>query len=97
MKKTFKLTDPKIAPARLVDAVKHEINKYITRERKKKVTEGADFWDFDCKFGSNVEDAKVIHVSEINKSIDARAAAEGEESFYIEILAKPGHRVNKKK
>jgi hypothetical protein len=33
MKKVFKLTDPKKAPARQVDTVKHEINKYIARER----------------------------------------------------------------
>jgi sRNA-binding carbon storage regulator CsrA len=96
MKKVFKLTDPKKAPARQVDTVKHEINKYIARERKKKVTDGVDFWDFDCKVGINADEAKVVHISEINKSIDALATAENE-SFYIEILAKPGHRTHKTK
>ena len=96
MKKSFKLTDEKLAPARQVDSVKHELNKYITRERKKKVSPGSDFWDFDVQFGADVETAKVIHISEINKSIDA-AVALGNESFYIEILAKPGHRTVKPK
>ena len=97
MKKEFKLmNDPKLEPARKVDAVKHEINKYIARERKKRAAEGADFWDFDCKFGKDKESSVVIHVSEINKSIDLQVA-NLEESFYIEILAKPGHRTNKTK
>lgn len=91
MKKSFKLTDPKKAPERQVDAVKHEIKKYLTRERNKKVPEGTDYWDFNCKFGDNAEEALDIQVSEINKSIDA-SATNGKESFYIEILAKPGHK-----
>lgn len=95
MKKTFKLTDPKKAPARQVDFVKHEINKYIARERRKPVTDGVDFWDFDCKFGDGADSAQVIHLSEINKSIDEKVKLENEE-FYIEIIAKPGRRVQKK-
>lgn len=94
MKKVFNLTDPKKAPARQVDAVKHEISKYIARERRKKVTAGVDFWDFDCKFGPDAESSKVIHVSEINKSIDAMAASEAP-CFYIEVIAKAGRRVAK--
>jgi hypothetical protein len=96
MKKEFKLTDPKKAPARQVDAVKHEINKYITRERKKKVTEGVDFWDFDCKFGKDQASAVVIHVFEINKFIDKQVMEESS-SVYVEIIAKPGHRAKTKK
>lgn len=96
MKKEFKLTDPKKAPARQVDAVKHEINKYITRERKKKVTEGVDFWDFDCKFGKDQTTAAVIHISEINKSID-KEVQEGSASVYVEVVAKPGLRAKTKK
>lgn len=96
MKKKFNLTDPKKAPARQVDAVKGEINKYIARERKKKPAVGADFWDFDCKIGKDAENAAPIHVSEIGKSIDQQVA-NNEAEFYIEILAKPGHRTNKTK
>lgn len=96
MKKEFKLTDPKKAPARQVDFVKHEINKYIARERRKTVADGSDFWDFDCKFGKNQESAEVIHISEINKCID-KEVNENSESFYIEILAKAAKRLPKAK
>jgi hypothetical protein len=94
MKKRFNLTGTKLAPARQVDAVKHEIKKYISREQRKKLPEGADFWDFDCKFGSDNQTATVIHVAEINKKID-QFVLEQKESFYIEILAKQGHRLIK--
>ena len=94
MKKDFKLTDPRKAPARQVDFVKHEISKYVARERRKPVKDGADFWDFDCKIGKDKETAAVIHVSEINKSID-KIASESAEQFYIEILARPGYRTKK--
>jgi hypothetical protein len=96
MKKEFKLTDTKLAPARQVDAVKHEINKYIARERRKKLADGVDFWDFDCKFGKDLESAVVIHDSEINKLIDKEVAEEGT-SFYLEVIAKPGRRNKAKK
>lgn len=94
MKKTFKLTDPKRAPARQVDAVKFEINKYLARERRKPLKPGVDFWDFDCRIGENEESSAIIHVAEINKSID-KVAAEGSEQFYLEILARPGRRTKK--
>ncbi len=94
MKKTFQLTHPKIKVARLVEAVKHEVKKYIKRERNKKLAEGVDFWDFDCKYGPNAEDSEEIHLSEINKCID-KAEEQQLESFYLEILVKPGHRMKK--
>ena len=94
MKKTFQLTHPKIKLARLVEAVKYEVKKYIKRERNKKLPEDVDFWDFDCKYGSTAEDAVEIHISEINKRIDS-AEEQQLESFYLEILVKPGHRMKK--
>ena len=94
MKKTFQLTHPKIKRDRLVEAVKHEVKKYIKRERNKKLLEGVDFWDFDCKFGPTTENPEEIHLSAINKCIDS-AEAQQLESFYLEILAKPGYRTKK--
>ncbi len=94
MKKKFKLTDPRKAPARQVDAVKYEISKYLARERRKTPKEGADYWDFDCKLGKDEESAVKIHVAEINKSID-KVVSENAEQFYIEILATPGYRKKK--
>ncbi len=94
MKKTFKLTDPKKAPARQVEFVKHEINKYLARERRKTPAEGADYWDFDCKIGKEEATANEVHVAEINKGID-QVVSSGLEQVYIEIMAKPGHRAKK--
>jgi hypothetical protein len=94
MKKTFNLTHPKIKVPRLVDAIKHEVAKYIKRERKKALPKKVDFWDFDCRFGANETTAKVIHMSDINKNI-SQAESDQLESFYLEILAKPGHRSKK--
>jgi hypothetical protein len=88
MKKTFVLSHPKIKLPRLVDAIKHEVKKYLRRERNKSLPDGADFWDFDCRFGTDKDNAEVIHLGSINKHIDE---AEKNElpSFYLEILAKP--------
>jgi len=94
MRKTFQLTHEKIKPARLVEGAKSEVRKYLKRERKKKLPEGADFWDFDCKYGATKEAAKVIHVAELTQSID-EAAAQQLESFYLEILAKPATRTKR--
>lgn len=95
MKKTFFLTSDKHAPDRQVDSVKHQIKKYIARERRKALPENVDFWDFDCKIGADASSAAVIHISEINKNISA-IAAEKKESFYIEVLVNPGMKPAKK-
>ncbi|ABG40358.1 conserved hypothetical protein [Paraglaciecola sp. T6c] len=89
MKKTFVLSHPKIKLPRLVEAIKFEVKKYLRRERKKSLPEGADYWDFDCRFGVDEANAQVIHLGSINQHIDE---AEKNElaSFYLEILAKPG-------
>lgn len=94
MKKTFKLTHKKIKYARLIDATKHDIKKYLRRERNKQLPEGADFWDFDCKYGVTEPEAQVIKLSEINKHID-EAAAQNLTAFYVEILAKAAKRTPK--
>ena len=94
MRKIFSLTHEKIKGPRLVDAIKHEVKKYLKRERNKKLPEDSDFWDFDCKYGHTKESADVIHTSALNKSIDDAVQNELE-SFYLEILAKPAKRTKK--
>jgi len=91
MKKTFTLTHPKIKYDRLIDGVKHELKKYVKRERNKQLPVDADFWDFDCKYGTSENVAEAVHLSELNKCID-KAASENLTSFYIEIMAKEGFR-----
>lgn len=94
MKKTFLLTHKKIKTPRLIDSIKHEVKKYIKRERNKQLPADADFWDFDCKYGHTEAVADVIHMSALNKSIDDAAQHELD-SFYIEIIAKPANRTPK--
>ena len=96
MRKTFKLTHPKTKLPRLVEAARRDIKKYLKRERNKPLPPGVDFWDFDCKFGPTAEEAKVIHVAEIGKCINA-VEVEQLESFYLEILAKATRRTKKPK
>ncbi|MFT6914493.1 MAG: putative transcriptional regulator [Motiliproteus sp.] len=91
MRKTFVLTHEKIKVARLIEAAKHDVKKYLKRERNKTLPEGADYWDFDCKFGLTREEASSIEQAQINKFIDTAETAQTE-SFYLEILAKPGYR-----
>ena len=96
MKKIFKLTHPKIKVPRLVDAARCDVRKYVKRERKKELPKGVDYWDFACKFGPTAEDARVVHLAEMSKCI-GEAEEQKLESFYVEILAKPGHRTKKPK
>lgn len=91
MRKTFQLRPEGKNPDRVLEAVKHEIRKYIKRERRRELPEGVDYWDFDCKFGTSEETAAVVHLAEITGLIDAVAAAAGPQ-FYVEVMAKHGHR-----
>ena len=88
MKKTYELSHPKIKVARLIEAAKHDIKKYMKRKRRKELPKGADFWGFDCKYGIDEASAKEVHVGEISKCIDE---AERQElpSFYLEIRSNP--------
>ena len=94
MKKTFKLTHPKIKVPKLVQTIKHEVRKYLRRERRKTLPEDVDFWDFDCQIGVDEASSEVVHVSDIDQAID-QAESKQLESFYLEILAKPGRRRKK--
>lgn len=80
----------------MVEAIKYELKKYIKRERNKKLPKEVDFWDFDCRYGANEGSCSIIHVSEINKVI-SEADAEGLDSFFLEVLSKPGMRTKKPK
>ena len=94
MKKIFSLTHPKIKVARLIDGIKHDLKRYIKRERGKKRPEGVDFWNFSCKMGLTAERASEIHISDLGKGLD-RAEEQGYESVYVEITAIPGCRTKK--
>lgn len=86
MKTTFTLDKPNVKLARQIEATKSQINKYVKRERGKKLPDGADFWDFNCKFGDTKDDARTCHLKDITKFID-EAEAKLQTSFYLEIVA----------
>ena len=71
MKKTFKLEHPKIKVPRVVDSVKHDIKKFLKKERKNSLPSGAKYWGFDCKFGESEETSVEVNLSSLTKSIDA--------------------------
>ena len=91
MKKTFNLNIEGKNRDRVLEATKHEIRKYVKRQRRVPLPEGVDFWDFDCKFGTTPENATVVHFATITALIDA-VAKDGGDAFYLELLAKTGHR-----
>lgn len=94
MKKTFPLAVADRQPKTVLDAIKHEIRKYLKRERRKALPEGVDFWDFDCKVGKGGDAPVAKHPGDVELAIED-AAREGCSSVYVEILAKPGHRAKK--
>lgn len=94
MKKTFKLNIEGKHRDRVLEATKHEIRKYVKRQRRVPLPEGVDFWDFDCKFGTSEDTATVVHFATITSLIDA-VAKDGGDAFYLELLAKNGYRTAK--
>lgn len=91
MRKTYALNIEGKNRDRLLEAAKHDIRKYVKRERNRSLPEGVDFWDFDCKFGPSEADAAVVHFATITDLIDT-VAKDGGEQFYVEVVTKHGHR-----
>ena len=91
MKKIFQLHIEGKNRDRVLDAIKHDIRKYVKRQRRVPLPEGVDFWDFDCRFGASEEAAAVVHFATILPLVDA-ASKEGANAFYLELLAKEGRR-----
>ena len=91
MKKTFKLNIEGKNRDRVLEAVKHDIRKYVKRQRRVPLPEGVDFWDFDCRFGASEDTAAVVHFATILPLVDA-AAKDGADAFYLELIAKEGRR-----
>ncbi len=91
MKKTFALKAAHKQPERVLDAVRHEINKFLKRERRKELPPGADFWDFDCRLGVDADSASTVHLGELNRSIDDLARS-GAEQLHLEITARAAQR-----
>jgi hypothetical protein len=89
MKKVFPFHVPGKADARVVEAIKDDVRRYVKRERRKVLPEGATEWTFACRVGSEAATATACTVPELSARIDDVANA-GAESVYVEILAAPG-------
>ena len=87
MKKTFKLVHPKIKVPRVVDSVKHDIRKFLKKERKKLLPSGANYWGFECKYGQSEETAVEVHLSSLVKKID-ELVENNIMTIYVEITPK---------
>lgn len=86
MKKTYQLDDVKKKKERVLEAIKHDVRKYIKREKNKELPEGFDFWNFDCKFSVDGEEAKTINFTDITKNIDEASTSDAK-SLYMELLS----------
>jgi len=91
MRKTYLLNVEGKNRDRLLEASKHDIRKYVKRERSRPLPAGVDFWDFDCKFGSDEASAAVVHFATLMSLIDT-TVQEGGVQFYVEVVTKHGHR-----
>ena len=86
MKKTFPLHIPDKADSQVIAALQVTLNKYVKRERRKALPEGAVCWIFQCRVGATPETARPCELSDIFAGIDAVAQAE-HPGVYVEILA----------
>ena len=84
MKQSFQLDLPGREPARWLDASKHTVRKYVARQRRANLPEGADYWDFACRFGSTEQDSVEVHLATLISLMDA-AAARGDKCFFVSI------------
>lgn len=94
VKKTYLLRIEGKNTERLLEAAKHDIRKYLKRERAKDLPKGVDFWDFDCQVGTDADQTQAVHTAALMTQIDS-LVQNGAAQFYVEVLAKPGVRSHK--
>ncbi|GAB5560244.1 MAG: DUF6172 family protein [Synoicihabitans sp.] len=87
MKRTFPLQAPGKADARVRDKIRHEVNKYVKRERRKELPDGYFRWDMDCQIGDDESTAQAVALKDLAQSIEDTAAT-GAEKVFVEIHAK---------
>lgn len=96
MKKLFQLTVEGRHRDRLLEASKHEVRKYVARQRRAALPQGVDYWDFACRFGSTEADATDVHFATLIGLMDAAGKA-GADTFFVSILGTHGVRAVKAK
>jgi len=90
MKKTFPFTEAGKADARVIEAIKADVRRYVKRERRKPLPTGADLWTFSCAVGDSQSSAQPKTLTEVSRAID-EIAASGSPSVYIEVVASAGN------
>ena len=91
MRKTYLLTIEGKNRDRLLDAAKHDIRKYVKRERSRPLPKGVDFFDFECKLGASEGAAATLHFATLMGAVDA-LVKDGADQFYVEVVTTHGHR-----
>lgn len=88
MKKSFPLHLPGKADARVLDAIKHEVRKYVRRELNKAQSDGIRRPLFTCVVGTSAADAAESPLKNVSAAID-RVAQTGADHVYIAIKSAP--------
>jgi Family of unknown function (DUF6172) len=88
MKKTFPLQVPGKPDRRVLELIRAEVGKYLNREKRKRVPEDFDHWEFACKVGPDQATAVATDVKQVPAAIDA-VAASGSAEVYVEITSSP--------
>lgn len=91
MRKTYALRPEGKNPDRVLEAAKHDIRRYMRRERRRDLPAGTDFWAFDCRFGADKDSAQPLHPAELIAQLDVLAQS-GAAHCYVELLARPAVR-----
>ena len=88
MKKIFPLHHPRKADARVLDAIKHEVRKYVRRELNK-APAGSPRPVFTCLVGASEADAASAPLKDVSAALD-RVAQTGADHVFIQIKSSPG-------
>jgi len=89
MNKSYKLIEEKRDKDRVVESIKHEIRKYIKREKNKPLPEDVDFWKLECKISKDSDKLAFVEFQNLIRTIDILVLEEAE-ILNIEILSFEG-------
>lgn len=87
MKKTFPLHVAGKDDARVVEAIKRDVRRYVKRERAKALPAETTRWTFECRVGPNESAAEAVPLKDVSRAIDAAATA-GSPAVFVEIQAR---------
>lgn len=88
MKKLFPLHHPRKADGRVLDAIKHEVRKYVRRELNKTHPDATRRRTFSCRVGASEANAHETPLKNISAAVD-RVAQEGADHVFIAIKSTP--------